>query len=199
MVIFGGSDRVVSDDFIRDREQLSSRPWDLAGRRALAAAMLEQLRAQLAWIDGQLADGRAFLFGDAPGLADVDVFYNIAWLRRVFTTGLPVLDRMPHLVAWEARVRGIGHGTRRTLDPEAALDIARDAESAEPERRDPDEPNGLAPGDTVEVGADDYGRDPVRGVLVSSSAQHIALRRADPRVGTVVVHFPRAGFVVRQT
>lgn len=44
--------------------------------------------------------------------------------------------------------------------------------------------------------ADDYGRDPVAGELVSSSAQHVAIMRNDPRVGDVVVHFPRAGLLV---
>jgi hypothetical protein len=34
------------------------------------------------------------------------------------------------------------------------------------------------------------------GELVSSSAQHVAIRRRDPVAGEVVVHFPRAGFVV---
>jgi hypothetical protein len=37
---------------------------------------------------------------------------------------------------------------------------------------------------------------PVNGELVTLNAAEIALRRADERVGTVVVHFPRAGFVL---
>ena len=60
----------------------------------------------------------------------------------------------------------------------------------------PGEPNGLKPGDSVTIVADDYGRDPIPGELVSSSAQHVAIRRSDPRVGEVVVHFPRAGFLI---
>ena len=44
--------------------------------------------------------------------------------------------------------------------------------------------------------ADDYGRDPIKGTLVASSARSIAIRRSDPAVGEVVVHFPRAGFWV---
>jgi hypothetical protein len=43
---------------------------------------------------------------------------------------------------------------------------------------------------------DDYGRDPVVGELIAHSAQEIAIRREDPAAGMVVVHFPRAGFVV---
>jgi glutathione S-transferase len=82
------------------------------------------------------------------------------------------------------------------MSREDALDIARDATSTEQPSADPGEPNGLKPGDQITVMADDYGRDPVSGELVSSSAQHIALKRNDPRVGDVTVHFPRAGFLV---
>jgi hypothetical protein len=48
----------------------------------------------------------------------------------------------------------------------------------------------------VKVSADDYGRDPIAGEIVFSNAHEIAIRRSDPMVGEVVVHFPRAGFVV---
>jgi len=43
---------------------------------------------------------------------------------------------------------------------------------------------------------DDTGRDPVIGELVASSAQEIVIKRNDPVVGEVMVHFPRAGFIV---
>jgi hypothetical protein len=43
---------------------------------------------------------------------------------------------------------------------------------------------------------DDYGKIRVGGEIVALSAQHIAIRRHDPRAGEVVVHFPRAGFLV---
>ena len=43
---------------------------------------------------------------------------------------------------------------------------------------------------------DDTGRDPVVGELVASGVHEIVIRRSDPAVGEVCVHFPRAGFVV---
>jgi len=196
VLIFGGSDRVVDDAFIKDREAMSGRPWDLAARRQAAPRVAEQLRAQFGWLDGQLADGRRYLLGDQPGLVDASAYYNLAWLRRVFTAGLHLVDQLAYLPQWEARVRAIGHGMRHTITREAALDIAREATLIDTPVADPREPNGLAPGDRVAVMADDYGRDPVSGVLVSSSAQYISIRRNDPGVGEIVVHFPRAGFLV---
>jgi hypothetical protein len=50
----------------------------------------------------------------------------------------------------------------------------------------------------VRIRADDYGRDPVEGELVLIDADEIALRRSDPRLGDVVVHFPRLGYDLRQ-
>jgi hypothetical protein len=46
------------------------------------------------------------------------------------------------------------------------------------------------------VTPDDTGKEPVAGEIVRSDAQEIVIRRTDPWVGDVHVHFPRAGFVV---
>ena len=195
-LVFGAGERVVDDAFIRDREALSGRSWDLPGKREAAPRVAEQLRAQFGWVEEQLSDGRRYLLGDQPGLMDASVYYNIAWIRRVFPAGLAILDRQMLLVAWEERVRAIGHGSNHTISREAALDIAHDAISTEVAATDQQEPNGIKSGDRVSVIADDYRGEPVSGVVVSSSAQHIAIRRSDPRVGEVVVHFPRTGVFV---
>jgi len=52
------------------------------------------------------------------------------------------------------------------------------------------------PSNAVVVTPDDYGRIPVAGEIVSLSRQHIAIRRRDEIAGEIVVHFPRAGFLV---
>ena len=49
-------------------------------------------------------------------------------------------------------------------------------------------------GTQVRIRADDYGRDPVDGELVLLDADEIALRRPDPQVGEIIVHFPRLGY-----
>jgi glutathione S-transferase len=82
------------------------------------------------------------------------------------------------------------------MQPSEALAIARASESETTPGVEPGEPNGWRVGDRVAVMADDYGRDPIAGELVRASAQEIAIRRRDPDVGDVVVHFPRAGFLV---
>jgi hypothetical protein len=48
------------------------------------------------------------------------------------------------------------------------------------------------------VTPDDYGRDPVRGRLVTLTMHEVAVRREDALAGTVVVHFPRIGYRIER-
>src|SRR5207244_2866347 len=98
--------------------------------------------------------------------------------------------------AWYGRLRVIGHGTAKPMDSKDALRVAREAEPEAKPGSDEHDPNRLRPGSRVTVSADDYGRDPVAGEIVFFNAHEIAIRRSDPQVGDVVVHFPRAGFNV---
>jgi glutathione S-transferase len=196
-VIFGAIGGGLDPAFVADREALSGRKFDTSAMKAAAPLMADQLRAQLDWVEQQLGDGRAFLFGRHPGVADASVYYNFAFLRWTNPAALSsVLATLPRVAAWEERVRGIGHGKRSDLPNTEAVALARRSTPETAEAHDPHERSGLRPGDEVTVMADDYGRDPIRGTLVSSSAQHVAIRRAHEAVGEVVVHFPRAGFVV---
>jgi glutathione S-transferase len=199
-VVFGGmadgSNELANEAFRKDREALTGRPFDANAMKMGAPMMAEQLRAQLDWIERQLADDRPYIMGDRPGIADASAYYNLAFARWVYPPAVKLLDALPLVAEWERRVKKIGHGTRHEMSRDEALDIARAAASTEADRADPNEPNGIKPGDRITVMADDYGRDPIVGELVSSSAQHVALRRSDPRVGDVVVHFPRTGFFV---
>ena len=82
------------------------------------------------------------------------------------------------------------------MDAKEALRIAKAATSYAVTHIDAHDPNGRKPGDRVSVMPDDYGRDPVVGELVFSNAHEIAIKRHAPECGDVVVHFPRAGFLV---
>ncbi|WP_439817559.1 glutathione S-transferase family protein [Zavarzinia sp. CC-PAN008] len=194
-VLFGGNWQ-VDEAFVKDREALMGRPFDIQAMRAGVPLMREQLRAHVDTLEQQLADGRPFLLGDRPGLFDVDAYHNIAFIRWGSKEIQSAVNVFPRVLAWEERIKALGHGKRQEIAPADALAIARAATSIEVAKADPGEPNGLKPGDRVGVMADDYGREPIQGEVVTSSAQHIAIRRSDPAVGEVVVHFPRMGFLV---
>jgi hypothetical protein len=174
--------------------------------RAALPQMRDQLRAQLGWIEAQLSDGRKWLLGEFS-LADVSAYMNVWYARSNLSAEedqvIAGLDKifagLSQVAAWESRVRGIGHGLREEMSAVEALAIAAKASPETVAQNDPGDPNGRKVGDTVRVVPDDYGRVEVGGEIVSLSAQHIAIRRIDERVGEIVVHFPRAGFLVIPT
>lgn len=198
-IIFGGDTPIADETFIKDREKLTGRPFDVAAMKAAAPMMAEQFRAQLGWLEDQLSDGRAFLMGAKAGLSDASAYYNLAFLRLASPHAEKLISVWPNVSKWETRVKAIGHGTVHEISREAALDIAKAETSTAPTGVAPGEPNDLKVGESVVVMADDYGRDPIAGQIVSASAQHIAIKRNDPRVGEVVIHFPRAGFLVMRS
>ena len=156
----------------------------------------DQLRVQFGWMDDRLSGGRDFMLGAEPGLPDAFCYYLVWFLRGRDPGGPGLLARFPHLLAWEARMKAFGHGRPEPMDSKEALDIAEVSQSIAEERADPDDPRGLKPGDVVEIAPVDPGGGAVRGTIVASSAQEIAIRHSDRRVGAVVVHFARAGYRV---
>jgi glutathione S-transferase len=202
-LVFGTLGPKVPQAFVEDRSQLRGAKFDLDKMRAAIPQMRDQLRAQLGWIETQLGDGRQWLLGDFS-LADASAHMNVWYLQSNLSAeedqaiaGLnSIFAGLGQVAAWESRMRAVGHGRREEMSAEEALAIAAKASPETVAENDPGDPNGRKVGDKVRVMPDDYGKVEVGGEIVSLSAQHIAIRRLDERVGEVVVHFPRAGFSV---
>jgi glutathione S-transferase len=197
-IIFGEIGDLVPEDFKKDRAAMSGGSFSSEALKRAVPFMRDQYRAHLSFIEDQLSDGRSFWGGEMCGLADIHAFMN-PWF---VASALPhkakeITAEFPRIEAWYARIRAIGHGTHTDMTPREALEVARGATSDAVPAADPHDPNGRKPGDKVTVSADDYGRDPIAGELVFSTAHEIAIRRSAPEVGEVVLHFPRAGFVVQ--
>jgi glutathione S-transferase len=196
-IIFGEIGDAVPEAFKKDRAAMSGNTFSTATMKAAAPFVRDQFRAHLSFVAEQLADGRSFLQGAEPTLADVHAMMNVWFLNGALPhVAKPFLEEFANVATWYARLRAIGHGTMTPMDAKEALQIAKNASSGSKSERDPYDPNGRKPGDKVTVAADDYGRDLVAGEIVFSNANEIAIRRTDPLVGEVVVHFPRAGFNV---
>lgn len=195
-IIFGSLAGRVDPAFLKDREQLSGRPFDPEAMRAAVGPMKGQWRAQAAWLEQQLQSSAAWLSGYQAGLADVAAYMNVWFLERnIPALAAELLEGLPQTQAWKKRVAGIGHGSPTEFDPKAALDEAWNAQPRGGERHDLADPLGLEPGASVFVMADDYGRDRVTGRLVAANPERIVVAREDPAVGLVHVHFPRAGYI----
>ena len=194
-LVFGTLSDKVPRDFIEDRERLRGAKFDVAAMKAAVPRMRDQFRAHVGWIEAQLGDGREWLL-DAFSLADVHAYMNVWYARSSLSEADALLAGTPLTLAWERRIQTVGHGERTEMSSDEALDIAARARPQTPIFADPNDPSGRQPGDRVSVVPDDYGKVEVHGEIVSLSAQHIAIRRHDDRAGEIVVHFPRAGFVV---
>jgi glutathione S-transferase len=194
-LVFGRLSDKVPRDFIEDRERLRGAKFDVAAMKAAIPQMRDQFRAHVGWIEAQLSDGREWLL-EAFSLADVHAYMNVWYVRSNLSDADALLSSAPLTLAWERRIQTVGQGERTEMSSDEALDIAARAKPQTPILADPNDPNGRQPGDRVSVVPDDYGKVEVRCEIVSLSAQHIAIRRHDDRAGEIVVHFPRAGFVV---
>ena len=158
---------------------------------------MAQFRASAALLDAQLADGRLFLTGDAPGLVDIQAF-GIPWFARA---AMPVTEqlfrRFTHLPDWEARVAELGEGERLIMDAAEAHRVARDSEPDLSTDVDPEDAQGLEPGMPVRVNSDDFSsRGAVEGLVLRASALELAIHRQTDDFGDLVTQFPRLGYRV---
>ncbi|TAJ69691.1 MAG: glutathione S-transferase family protein [Phenylobacterium sp.] len=194
-VIFAEMGDRVPKEFIADREKLSGRPFDVSAMKAAAPFMRAQWRAYVAWVEDGLEGD--FLGGAKPSLADVAAWMNVWWLSAAAPTiADDLMSGLPRVQAWRDRLRAIGHGERREMKPAEALQAATATAPADEGVCDPGDPSGLKKGDPVVVQADDYGRDPVEGVLIHLGHDRVTLARECGELDVVHVHFPRAGYVI---
>ena len=197
--IFGSAPQGLPEGFLRDRELLSGRPFDLDAMRAAVPRALEQWRACASLVEHQLADGaerkRSWLLGNEPGWADFSAAMNFWFVRNAYRGDQDLMAPLPRVREWLERVRAIGHGRRVEMTSAEALAIGA-ASTPESGSASLHDDLHLTPGNQVTVAPDDYGRIPVGGEVVYATAQQIGIRRVDPVAGEVVVHFPRSGFVV---
>jgi len=191
--VFGGN--VSAAAFAADRRPFMAPAIDVRRFRERAAEAADHLHHFLDLLDGLLAGGQPFLCGPSPTRADFTAWHPVWWLR------LPparddLLAAHPQLAAWADRMDAIGHGRPLLATPAMALQAAIDARTSSrwqapwPGRDD----DRL--GREVELQADDYGRDPLLGRLVASSARHLTIERDVPALGAVRVHFPTLGYEV---
>ena len=193
-LVRGLSDAAPDPAMSADRQAFFGFAIDAAATRAQQPAFLQRLAVHLAWLAQMMRDGRPYLLGAQSGAADLAAFHPLWFIRQ--NAGRAAEGLLPGLAllqGWYGRVAAIGHGQPQDMAAADALQVAADAEPVEPDATVPDLP-GLRIGDTVSVTPDDSGRTPVRGTLRALTSDTVVLGRADPAVGRVNLHFPRAGF-----
>ena len=153
--------------------------------RAQAQHVLQSLLTDL---EARLSQ-RNWVNGDKPSIADFTIYHplwlNVSCSRRPLKAG-------PQVSAWYQRVSDMGHGQREEITQAQVFTAAREAEP----RTLPAsiECNAARTGDRVKVAPEDYGVVPVTGVLAAITNERFILARHDADLGTLHVHFPRAGY-----
>lgn len=198
--VLGSIGDKLDKDFAADRGRLYlGEDWAEGLKKAHADLphLVAQMRAPLSWINSQLSDGRAFLLGSAPAAIDAQ-FYHVVWfLRGRWADGPSFLSEFTELMRWEDNVRGIGHGTPSTMNPEEAIARAKGLEPITKSGVAAHEPQGLEIGMAVTISPDvNGGEQPVAGKIRFADAETVVIERNAEDVGTVCVHFPRSGYRV---
>ncbi|HTR84166.1 MAG TPA: glutathione S-transferase family protein [Reyranella sp.] len=181
-----------------DRARLHGLPVpSIEAVRAAAVRNRQLVRPQLKWLADMLTDGRPYLLGDQPCIADFSAYHVVWFLRGRRIDCASELDPYPRLIVWRDRMAAIGHGVRTDIAAKVALAEARATEPSSPRASDPQE-GDPRPGERARVRAADNARDWIEGEVLFIDKDEISLLRIDEQVGRVAVHFPRLGYDWRQ-
>jgi glutathione S-transferase len=188
--IFAGLPPEAIKAFAADRAAMTG-----SMRRSTVADASANLKMQLGWLEQQFSDGRAFICGAAPSIADFATVQSVWYIERVPPVAA-VLQSFPKIMQWFERMRAFGHGEKLKFTSDEAIEAARTAIGTVATSVAPDQ--GFAAGDAVTVTPTDYAQDVVAGRLVGLANDEVAIERRDERAGRVVVHFPRLGYQVKK-
>ena len=163
-------------------------------RRAPLADAAAALAAYFERLESMLADGRPFLLGESPSIADFSAFHSLWFMRRAPPVAA-AFSAFTRVAAWYERVADFGHGEPSKLSSEDALAIAAGSRDHAPTQVVAGQ--GFAAGDEVKVTPADYAHDDVVGTVVGLDRDEVVIARSDARAGMVHVHFPRIGFHIK--
>jgi glutathione S-transferase len=194
-IVFGTLADGIAADFKADRLKFSGGAFNAEAMKAHQPAIRAQFRAHVQWFEEAFGDGREYVMGAAPSVADFALYHPL-WFLRGNVKEPDLLEGAQATKAWLARMARFGHGTATPLEAKTALYIAHEAspEPITPGRAA--DPSGRKIGERVIVAANDTGRDPIGGELLAIDEQRIVIGRQHPDLGLLHQHFPRAGFEV---
>ncbi len=179
-------------EFFADRAAMS--PGFKQEQLAAAAPHAwRQARQSLLRLDQQL-QASAFLCGDSFSLADAACYHCVWFIKN---SPMHFAEVMPFtaLARWFNTIERFAGDTKQVITAAQALAVARDSS--------PQDIAGgcvadqeLSANNQISIVADDYGNEQTIGRLVRLSSSEIVITREDEQVGTVAVHYPRAGYRV---
>lgn len=179
--------------FIADRKARFG--LDISQLGKAAPQLAAQTRVAALWLSQTLADGRAFIGGDAAGHGDLAMASNIWFVINIpfARANADAILGLPHVSDWFARMTAFGHGTHTEITADDAISIAH---AATPMTVGGSIEAPFEHGQQVRIQTEGAGDPPVTGTLLKADASGISIARTDDRAGTVNVHFPRLGQII---
>jgi glutathione S-transferase len=174
-------------------------------RKAMSAGMVRQrpqdataaYRSYLRRI-AHMVEEHDFLFGTEPCVADFAAYHPLWFTRRVVPLMADIFDATPAVLEWMDRIAALGQA--------AWKNSARQTPSPWPQGPNPCRcwtiffrtSTALRWAARCTIAAESFGTEPTEGELLAATRTRYTLRRTDPRAGTVHVHFPRIGYVLKK-
>src|SRR5258706_8944557 len=104
-IIFGEIGDSVPEAFKKDRSAMSGSTFSTETMKSAAPFARDQFRAHLAFVAEQLEDGRSFLQGASPTLADVHAMMNLWFLKGALPQiAMTLLEEFSSVDAWYTRL-----------------------------------------------------------------------------------------------
>jgi hypothetical protein len=190
--VFAGVPEEAVQAFVADRAAMRGS----APRMAIGEGT-STYKSQLRRLSDMLTE-QPYLMGTMPTIADFAAYHPL-WFTVERTPSLAgILEPTPLLKDWMVRMNSIGHGIHEKMKPSQAVDVAKQASPEDVSHWNFVDEHGIALGSEVSITADNFGLEPTPGILVAATKTRLTLRREDERAGTVHVHFPRNGFILKK-
>jgi len=190
--VFASAPPEAAKAFAEDRQTMRSGMPRMPAADA-TAAYKSYLRRM-----SDMLDDSPFLLGALPGIADFAAYHPL-WFTRTRTPAMAgVLNATPAVLKWMDRMAEIGHAS---FEKSGSADALAVASSSTPLALHDDifqDEHGIALGSQVTIRSENFGLEPTQGELLAATRMHYTLRRTDERAGTVHVHFPRIGYILKK-
>ena len=145
-----------------------------------------------------MLEEQPFLLGSAPCIADFAAYHPLWFTRHRTPVMADVLHASPAVLAWMDRMAAIGHDRMEKFSAVESIALAAQSTPAALKDEAFQDEHGIALGSAVTITSDSFGPEPTEGELIAATRMHYTLRRTDARAGTLHVHFPRIGYVMKK-
>ncbi len=190
--VFANTPPEAAKAFAEDRQAMRSGMPRMPAADA-TAAYKSYLRRM-----SDMLDNSPFLLGALPSIADFAAYHPL-WFTRTRTPAMAgVLNATPAVLGWMDRMAAMGHSSVEKFSSAQAIAVAAGATPAPLNDDVFQDEHGIALGSQVVIKSENFGLEPTQGELLAATRMHYTLRRTDERAGTVHVHFPRIGYILKK-